>query len=90
MIVNYFQAFYVDPGAGALVWQLLVAALLGGVFYLRKFRDSFSVKNLFSGKKKDAPTVADLPDGDADVAERRREKSEATDAAPTTNNPDRK
>jgi hypothetical protein len=27
---------YVDPGAGALIWQLVVAALVGGLFYLRK------------------------------------------------------
>jgi O-antigen/teichoic acid export membrane protein len=28
---------YVDPGSGALVWQALVAAFIGGVFYLKRF-----------------------------------------------------
>jgi hypothetical protein len=27
--------FYTDPGAGALLWQLLVASLVGGAFYAR-------------------------------------------------------
>ena len=26
---------YTDPGSGALLWQLLVAAFLGGAFYAR-------------------------------------------------------
>ena len=30
---------YVDPGSGLLAWQLLVAACLGLVFYLKKSRD---------------------------------------------------
>jgi len=28
---------YVDPGAGAMLWQILTASLLGGVFVFRKF-----------------------------------------------------
>jgi hypothetical protein len=27
---------YTDPGSGALLWQMLVAGLVGGLFYLRK------------------------------------------------------
>jgi hypothetical protein len=27
--------FYTDPGAGALVWQLLLASMVGGAFYAR-------------------------------------------------------
>jgi len=30
---------YVDPGSGLLAWQLLVAAVVGLVFYLKKSRD---------------------------------------------------
>ena len=26
---------YTDPGAGALLWQLLLASLIGGAFYAR-------------------------------------------------------
>ena len=29
---------YVDPGSGLLVWQMIVAAMLGALFYLKKFR----------------------------------------------------
>lgn len=28
---------YTDPGSGALVWQLLVASFVGGLFYIRSF-----------------------------------------------------
>ncbi len=27
---------YTDPGTGALIWQMLVAAAVGGLFYFRK------------------------------------------------------
>ncbi len=39
---------YVDPGSGLLVWQLLVAAVFGFVFHLRKTRDFLKelVRNL--------------------------------------------
>ena len=29
---------YVDPGSGLLVWQMIVAAMVGTLFYLKKFR----------------------------------------------------
>jgi len=35
--MNLFLA-YVDPGVGLLVWQTIVAAVLGLLFYLRKTR----------------------------------------------------
>lgn len=28
---------YVDPGSGALIWQIAVSALVGAAFYFRKF-----------------------------------------------------
>ncbi len=27
---------YSDPGSGALIWQMMVASLFGGMFYFRK------------------------------------------------------
>lgn len=30
---------YTDPGSGTLVWQLILAAFFGGMFYLRKLKD---------------------------------------------------
>ena len=39
---------YTDPGSGAMIWQLLVAAGLGAAFY---FRHYFSrARQLFSKK----------------------------------------
>jgi len=35
--VAYF--FYTDPGSGTLVWQLLLAAFFGGMFYFRRLKD---------------------------------------------------
>ncbi len=32
---------YTDPGSGALLWQMLVAGFVGGLFYLRKFAGWF-------------------------------------------------
>lgn len=29
---------YIDPGSGLLVWQLLLGAMLGTLFYLKKVR----------------------------------------------------
>ena len=33
--VRLLFLFYTDPGAGALLWQLAVASLVGGAFYGR-------------------------------------------------------
>jgi hypothetical protein len=30
---------YIDPGSGLLIWQLIVAAFLGVLFQIRRFRD---------------------------------------------------
>ena len=30
-------AAYVDPGSGAMIWQLLAAGFLGVLFYFRRF-----------------------------------------------------
>jgi hypothetical protein len=32
-----FMALYADPGSGALIWQLIVGALVGMAFYFRIF-----------------------------------------------------
>ena len=33
---------YTDPGTGALIWQMVAAAFVGGMFYFRRFRDAVS------------------------------------------------
>src|SRR5262245_61012683 len=35
--IQSFAFLYTDPGSGALVWQLLVASFVGGLFYIRSF-----------------------------------------------------
>lgn len=42
--------FYTDPGAGALLWQLLLASFVGGAFYARLLIRQ--VKTRIAGLKK--------------------------------------
>ena len=39
---SFFYLLYTDPGSGTLVWQLLLAAFFGVMFYFRRFRDFLS------------------------------------------------
>jgi hypothetical protein len=41
VLTHYGLTFllYTDPGSGTLVWQLVLAAFFGGMFYLRKLKD---------------------------------------------------
>ena len=53
---------YIDPGSGALVWQLTVAALMGALFYLSKVRTWIwkGLTSLFSsGKIREGRRVPD-------------------------------
>jgi len=45
---------YVDPGSGLLIWQALVAAVFGLLFYLKKTREFLLsiVRTCFGGKKR--------------------------------------
>ena len=38
---------YIDPGSGALLWQLLVAALVGVLFFLRRLNPKRHLRNWF-------------------------------------------
>lgn len=40
---------YIDPGSGAMIWQLLIAAGLGAAFYFRNFIGK--ARALFSSRK---------------------------------------
>jgi hypothetical protein len=42
---------YVDPGSGSYLVQMLIAAILGGLFYFKTL--IWSVRNFFSRKKSD-------------------------------------
>ena len=32
-----FMLLYVDPGSGAMLWQLIIGSFVGGLFYARRF-----------------------------------------------------
>jgi O-antigen/teichoic acid export membrane protein len=75
--LSFLGLFYTDPGTGALILQLLVAAFLGAVFYLRYFTKR--ARNLFSRKRQDednleATTVSgvELPPTSSDSHEKDR------------------
>jgi hypothetical protein len=42
---------YTDPGSGALIWQMLVAGVVGAAFYFRRFTSW--LKRRTSGAKND-------------------------------------
>ena len=50
-----FLALYADPGSGALIWQLIVGALVGLAFYFRIFlrRAKDAVNRKFHGGSTD-------------------------------------
>jgi len=38
--VKFMTLFaYIDPGTGALIWQMIVSAFVGLLFYVKKTRD---------------------------------------------------
>ncbi len=41
---------YTDPGSGALMWQLVVGALVGATFYFRKLVSWFKTAKKKNGK----------------------------------------
>jgi hypothetical protein len=40
-VVAAYLFLYTDPGSGTLIWQLLLAAFFGGMFYVRRLKDYF-------------------------------------------------
>lgn len=54
--INALFLFYTDPGSGQLILQLIMASLLGGLFYFRKLKDWIFKRNVDS---KETPTKID-------------------------------
>ena len=48
MLINKVL-LYTDPGTGAMIWQLLIAAGLGAAFYFRHYVGK--VRSLLSARK---------------------------------------
>ena len=60
--VHLVLLLYTDPGAGALMWQLVLASLVGGAFYARHLIQQ--VKTRFAGSKKNGSAYqVSLSDG---------------------------
>ena len=57
LIISETRAYaYTDPGSGALLWQLLVGAALGLLFYFRKIM--YWVRTRVSGVKNSSAVKA--------------------------------
>ena len=57
LIISETRAYaYTDPGSGALLWQLLVGAALGLLFYFRKIM--YWVRTRVSGGKNSSAVKA--------------------------------
>jgi O-antigen/teichoic acid export membrane protein len=54
---------YVDPGVGALLWQTIIAAFVGFLFYLKKTRRWIVgvFRKMFGRSQKPSDTVAEIP-----------------------------
>ena len=54
---------YIDPGLGALLWQMIVAAFVGFLFYLKKTRRWIvgGFRKMFGRSQKPSDTVAKIP-----------------------------
>lgn len=50
---------YVDPGSGSYLLQMIIAGVLGAVFYFRNIW--FRVKTFFGGKKKQTESKPEQP-----------------------------
>jgi hypothetical protein len=56
--MKFIVLAYIDPGLGALLWQTIVAAFVGLLFYLKKTRQWIvdSVLKLF-GRRRHVKTI---------------------------------
>ena len=54
---------YIDPGLGALLWQTIIAAFVGALFYLKKTRRWIVgvFRKMFGRSQKSSDTVAEIP-----------------------------
>ena len=59
--IHTLAFLYTDPGSGALVWQLLVASFVGGLFYIRSFirRIAAKMSGRRSGRQSDRQGAVD-------------------------------
>ena len=58
--------FYTDPGTGSLIWQLLLASVIGGVFYVRHV--ARRVKERFAAHKRNNSSAEFVNQTDSESA----------------------
>ena len=60
---------YVDPGLGALIWQMAVAAVIGTMFYLKKTRDwiAKTFKKIVRNKNEPADSESQIPPAETEI-----------------------
>ena len=58
-----FAMAYVDPGTGSFLFQLVIAGLLGSLFYIKTIVKGLTakIKNLFGGQKSEIEIKSDEP-----------------------------
>lgn len=68
--VGFLAFFYGDPGSGTLIWQLLLASVVGAAFYVRfyfrRIRDAVSNARPRDAER-EVETGAQLTDSSGDV-----------------------
>jgi len=64
---NVILLLYTDPGTGSLVWQLLLASIIGGAFYARQI--TRRIKERLAGSKKVEPACDLVQHTDSQSAE---------------------
>jgi hypothetical protein len=54
---------YIDPGVGALLWQSIIAAFVGFLFYLKQTRRWIAglFRKIFGRNQKPPNTTAEVP-----------------------------
>ncbi len=52
---------YVDPGSGSYLIQVIIAAILGALFYFKTIW--WKIKSFFHKEKKEDPSKNENPDG---------------------------
>jgi hypothetical protein len=62
-MTSFILLLYADPGSGALVWQLLVGAFIGAMFYFRRVREWL----LFWKTKRKAEPPASSSDSESNI-----------------------
>ena len=69
-LIPFVNFFYLDPGSGSLVYQIILAAILGGLYFIKlKWA---SIINLFKKGKKSSPVKEDESKNGVDRPEIRK------------------